>query len=113
MNNENKSIPAGVSLFLMLPFEEIVTFSFVLTEEGGVSSSVTSEGGAHSPGGVGGVMGISSKPTQWYYHLCNRWLSLLGVSVLPQAFTNCSPLKKQFPSYVFGVGTKSITFFSL
>ncbi|XP_045131208.1 solute carrier family 12 member 8-like [Portunus trituberculatus] len=50
-------------------------------EEGGVSSSVTSEGGAPSPGGVGGVMGISSKPTQWYYHLCNRWLSLIGVGV--------------------------------
>ena len=74
-----------------------------------MSSSVTSEGGAPSPGGVGGVMGISSKPTQWYYHLCNRWLSLLGVSILPRALSNRCPLLKIFSrSHYLGVETESI-----
>lgn len=29
----------------------------------------------------GDFLAITGKPTHWYSHLCNRWLSLIGVSI--------------------------------
>lgn len=50
-------------------------------EESIGSSIITGEGVVQPTGSIGGMMGISNKPSHWYSYLCNRWISLAGVGV--------------------------------
>lgn len=47
-------------------------------ENGGTGASEDLLPGMGAPGDF---LAITGKPTHWYSHLCNRWLSLIGVGL--------------------------------
>lgn len=47
-------------------------------ENGGTGASEDLVPGMGAPGDF---LAITGKPTHWYSHLCNRWLSLIGVGL--------------------------------